>query len=381
MNTAAALPKRRSKMKLFQVVPEIHRFEKFRDFAEGFSLGAEDLIITNRYIYEPVISECGCGCMTLFQEEYGSGEPSDVMINGMLRALSGKKFRRIIAVGGGTVIDIAKVIAVAGEETDVNRLFENVSGLKRNAELFIVPTTCGTGSEVTDISIVNRTALGTKQGLVSGELFASHAVLIPEFIATLPYKAFAASSIDAFIHAVESYLSPLATGYTEMFSEKAMSLIIRGYKRVAEDKGSIAECAGDFLTASNYAGIAFGNAGCGTVHAMSYAFGGKYHVAHGESNYQFFIPVFRFYKSKSPDGKIKRFEELLSSELDGGIKGLEELLGRIMDRKPMSAYGATEADVADFAESTVKNQQRLLGRSCVPICEEDIRGIYAACLR
>ncbi len=368
-------------MKLFRVVPEILRFEKFRDFAEDFSLGAEDLVITNKYIFEPVISACGTGCQTIFQEEYGSGEPSDVMINGMLRELSGRSFRRIVAVGGGTVIDIAKVIAAANGAEDVNELFERPESLLRTAELFIVPTTCGTGSEVTNISIVNRTALGTKQGLVSEEMYASHAVIIPEFIHTLPYNAFAASPVDALIHAVESYLSPLATGYTEMFSEKAVSLILRGYKKIAGDRSSIAEYAGDLLTASNYAGIAFGNAGCGTVHAMSYAFGGKYHVAHGESNYQFFIPVLDFYRKKAPDGKIKRLEELLRGELGGdGIRSLEALLGRIIERKPMSAYGAVEADISEFAESTVKNQQRLLGRSCVPISVGDIRDIYAECL-
>lgn len=369
-------------MKQLQIVPTIHRYAEFREFAADFALGGKDLILTNSYIWDPVIKKCGLDCQLIFQEEYGTGEPSDVMINGILRDLSGKHFDRIVAVGGGTVIDIAKVIAVSGGETDVNALFGRTDSLKRSAELIIVPTTCGTGSEVTNISIVNRTALGTKQGLLSEEMYASHAVLIPEFIATLPYSVFAASSIDALIHAVESFLSPLVTDYTEMYSRAAVSLILRAYKKAAEDKMNIAAYAGDFLTASNYAGIAFGNAGCGTVHAMSYAFGGKYHVAHGESNYQFFVPVLRFYRERQPSGRISLLEEILRRELGGsdGIRSLEELLGKIMPRNPMSAYGAVKQDVPEFAQSTVDNQQRLLARSCVKMTVQDIADIYGKCL-
>ena len=181
-------------------------------------------------------------------------------------------------------------------------------GLTKARRLIIIPTTCGTGSEVTNISILNRTRLGTKQGLVSPAMFADHAVLIPEFLQSLPYSVFATSSIDALIHAVESYLSPSATPYTEMYSLQAMQDILRGYCQIAE-RGQHArfQSSAEYLRASNYAGIAFSNSGCAAVHAMSYALGGKYHVAHGESNYQFFTDVLRKYQEKKPDGKSARW--------------------------------------------------------------------------
>lgn len=99
----------------------------------------------------------------------------------------------------------------------------------------ILPTTCGTGSEVTNIAIVNRTRKGTKMGLVSPAMYADHAVLVPEFMKSLPWNVFATSSIDALIHAIESYLSPNATEFTELFSEAAIDKILRGYSRIAKD--------------------------------------------------------------------------------------------------------------------------------------------------
>ena len=249
--------------------------------------------------------------------------------------------------------------------------------MKKKFDLFIVPTTCGTGSEVTNIAIVNRTKLGTKQGLVSEEMYASYAVLISEFMSSLPYGVFATSSIDALIHAVESYLSPKATSFTEMFSVEAIKDILSGYVEVVKNQEARKELGGKFLKASNYAGIAFGNAGCAAVHAMSYALGGKYHVAHGESNYQFFMSVLRTYEQKAPNGKIADLKKLLSDILGGdGFDALEKLLEGILPKKRMSDYGATQEDIEPFAKSTVDNQQRLLGNNYVPLSLEDIQAIF-----
>ena len=116
-------------------------------------------------------------------------------------------------------------------------------------------------------------------------MYAESAVLIPELLEGLPFGVFATSSIDALVHAVESSLSPKATAYTKLFGYKAIEMIIKGYQKVVkEGKEVLPGLMSDFLIASNYAGIAFGTAGCAAVHATSYPLGGKYHVAHGESN-------------------------------------------------------------------------------------------------
>ena len=211
---------------------------------------------------------------------------------------------------------------------------------------------------------------------------ASQAVFISEFMNTLPYKVFATSSIDALIHSIESYLSPLATSYSRMFSVAAMKDILEGYKKVAVDQSAYQKEGDRFLIAANYAGIAFNEAGCATVHAVSYALGGKYHVPHGESNYEFLMAVLYFYKEKNPDGQMKNLEALLCDVLGckDGLKGLEELLEKILPHKKMSEYGATEEDMKPFAEATFKNQTRLLGKSYVKLTQDDIEYLFRACL-
>ena len=103
-------------MKAFQLVAAVAEYAQFADYAKEAKLDANDLILTNEYIYEPAISKLNLGCQTLFQEKYGMGEPTDVMVDAILDELRDKKFNRIIAVGGGTIIDIAKVLAVANAE-------------------------------------------------------------------------------------------------------------------------------------------------------------------------------------------------------------------------------------------------------------------------
>ena len=323
----------------------------------------------------------------IYRERYGTTEPTDRMVNAILaerdRIHAEVGVERIIAIGGGAILDMAKVLCVAPHGTeDVNDLYADMAGLTRVHELIAIPSTCGTGSEVTNISIVFRSELGTKHGLVGDALYPAHAVLIPQLLETLPYHVFACSAIDALIHAAESYLSPLATPASDVYGERAMREILNGFAAVAEDPSCRSSLNGRFLRAATDAGIAFGNAGCGPVHALSFALGGKYHVPHGESCYQYFLPVLRFYKANDHGGKLERLEGLLRDVLraDDGLAALADLLERILPRKPMSAYGATEADVEAFAVSTIENQQRLLARAYVPVTLEVARAIEQACL-
>ena len=369
-------------MKQLQIVPAIYEYATFGDFAAAFSLTERDLILTNEYIYEPLLKKSGAPCRVIFQEKYGAGEPTDKMADEILKEMHAAPCDRIVAVGGGTILDLAKVLSVAKEGKMVDDLYADMGALSCRHPLLALPTTCGTGSEVTNIAILNRLSLGTKQGLVSDAMYPSAAVLVPELLTTLPYGVFATSSLDALIHAAESILSPLATDYTRLFSVAAIREILEGYREVAQNKERYRALGGKFLKAANLAGIAFSNAGCGTVLAMSYALGGKYHVAHGESNYRFFLPVLRLYQKRRPEGAIKGLEKEIAAALgaENALDALGDLLEKILPQKPMRAYGAGEEDLEPFAESTVKNQQRLLGRSYVPLTKEDIKALFASCL-
>lgn len=375
-------------MKELLIRPEVQSFRTFAEFAGEFGLNKEDLILTNEFIYKPIMEKENLECRYLFQERYGAGEPTDIMVDQILAEMNKAGCKRVIAVGGGTIIDIAKVLVLA-DAVNVDVLYEKES-LKKEKELIIIPTTCGTGSEVTNLAIINRTRKGTKMGLGSPAMYADYAVLIPEFLKTLPYYVFATSSIDALIHAVESYLSPNCTDYTAIFSEAAIRMILSGYCRIA-DEGSDARFADSemYLKASDFAGIAFGNSGCAAVHAMSYALGGKYHVPHGESNFQFFTDVLKKYQEKQPEGKIWKLEALIRrvtcevGYVQGGLAAngiliLENLLGKILEKKPMRAFGVVEEDIRPFAVSTIENQQRLLRNNYVALSLEEIQEIFQA---
>ncbi|MCI8930637.1 MAG: 4-hydroxybutyrate dehydrogenase [Lachnospiraceae bacterium] len=370
-------------MKAFQIVPAIAEYEKFADFARGAGLGSNDLILTNEYIYRPVISELGLGCETIFQEKFGVGEPTDEMVDAILNELREKEYGRIIAVGGGTVIDIAKVLAVAAPGDKVDDLYDRMAeGLVKIHPLLIVPTTCGTGSEVTNISIINKVSKGVKQGIVSSAMFADEAALIPEMLMSLPYGVFATSSIDAMVHAVESYLSPNACALSELFSVEAIHFILKGWKRALEKGGTETwkESALEFLRASNYAGIAFGYAGCAAVHAMAYPLGSVHHIPHGQANQLMFAEVMKKYVQKQPKGKLENLEAVLGEELGVAAKAGLDRLYRLMDDvlkcTPLREHGIKEEELPVFAKNVVETQQRLLNNNYVALTEGEILEIY-----
>lgn len=362
--------------------PHIYKFDTCKQFLEEFPLGSGDLVLTNAYIFKPYFGGLDLPVKTIFQEEFGGGEPTDEMAERILEAAAQLgPFHRVIALGGGTVIDIAKAMAAANVGERLDALYDAMPNLVKRRELVIIPTTCGTGSEMTNIAVINRTRLGTKMGLVGEALYADQAVLIPELLQSLPFPVFAASSIDALVHAVESCLSPAATPYTKLFGYRAIEIIIRGYQAIERDgRKRLADLLEEFLLASNYAGTAFGTAGCGMIHAMAYPLGSRYHVAHGESNYAVFLGVMKKYLELRADGEIAVLNRFLADLLECAPKDvygkLEETLAAILPRKSLREYGVRKEELAEFAESVIVNQQRLLKNSFVPASVPLILEIY-----
>lgn len=366
----------------FSLPTIIKSADTFREFADSEKPGPKDLIITNQFIYEPFIEPCKIDCRVLFQERYGAGEPNDEMIDAIRRDIP-EDVEKIIAVGGGTVIDIAKVLTFTGDWSTEDIFMGRVVPTKLR-HLLVIPTTCGTGSEVTNVTICELKKLKTKKGLALDSMYADEAVLIPEMVGTLPYKFFATSSIDALIHAVESYVSPKAVAHSEAYSEKAIRLIVSGFRYVRENGAdSWTDRGADFLIASNLAGIAFGYAGCAAVHALSYPLGGTYHIPHGEANQLMFAAVFKKYKEKAPVGKINRLEEILAEILgttpEQALDALYELMEVVLKRRDLKEYGVKEEELITFTDSVIEGQQRLLKNNYVFLDRDDMIDIYKSC--
>jgi 4-hydroxybutyrate dehydrogenase len=375
----------------FFVKTNISESGSFENFLQKWQAGSGDLIITNEYVLKPQLGEMPLPCDVLYQENYGRGEPDDEMADAMLKAVaekearSGKTYERVIAVGGGTVIDISKLF-VFGGELSCEEIFEKKSALPRRRRLIALPTTCGTGSEVTDIAIVAFKKKQTKLGLAIPELIPDEAVLIGEMLNTLPYEVFAASSIDALIHAVESHVSPNSNFLTQTIGESAMERILQGYRKMAGEgrtkNKTLPKDLQSFLRASTMAGIAFGNAGVGAVHALSYPIGAIYHVPHGKANYLVFEAVFAAYRRLNAD--FSALEDALKDILGCGRKEVWErlfgLLSNVLSRQPLRELGMDETKCLEMAESVIEGQQRLLKNNPIPLSREVIAEIYKSCL-
>ncbi|WP_010239882.1 4-hydroxybutyrate dehydrogenase [Clostridium arbusti] len=367
-------------MKELSIKPEIHTFDKCEEFITNFKIGKDDLIITSEHTYNSYFKKFNIDANVIFIRKYGSGEPNDEMVEAICSDIKDISYKRVIAIGGGSVLDVSKLFALK-TISPVTDLFDHKLEFIKDKELIMIPTTCGTGSEVTNISILELKSRHTKLGLAVDELYADYAVMIPELLEELPFKFFATSSIDALIHAIESSVSPKATSYTEMFSYKAMEMILKGYQEI-EKHGPEARIPllKNFLLASNYAGIAFGNAGCGAVHAMSYPLGANYHVPHGESNYVMFTGVFKKYQALKPSGKIKKLNaflgEILHCREEDVYVEIEELLNVLIPKKPLCEYGVSEEELRDFTESVMTKQGRLMANNYTELTEETVYKIY-----
>lgn len=367
-------------MKELSIKPEIYMFDKCEEFIDKFQIGKEDLIITSEHTYVSYFEKFKLDANIIFIRKYGSGEPSDEMVEAIYEDTKDIPYKRVIAIGGGSVLDVSKLF-VLKTISPVIDLFDHKLEFVKDKELILIPTTCGTGSEVTNISILELKSRHTKLGLAIDELYADFAVMIPELLEDLPFEFFATSSIDALIHAIESSVSPKATSYTEMFSYKAMEMILNGYQEIAK-YGNEARIPllKDFLLASNYAGIAFGNAGCGAVHAMSYPLGANYHVPHGEANYQMFIGVFKTYERLNPTGKITKLNRFLASilhcEEEEVYVKMEQLLNVLISKKQLREYGLQEEELKEFTQSVMTKQGRLMANNYVELSKETVYEIY-----
>ena len=288
----------------------------------------------------------------------------------------------VIAFGGGSVLDAAKTAAAAiANHKPAEKLVGTLKVKKQPMPLIAVPTTAGTGSEVTNIAILALNSRGTKKGLAVDEMYADSAVLVPELLNGLPFRFFATSSIDALIHAVESSLSPKGNEMTRMFGYKAIDMILHGYKKIAangpEARMPLLE---DFLLASLYPGIAFGNAGCAAVHAMSYPLGATFHVAHGESNYAMFTGVMKNYMEIRQDGEIERLNQfiadILGCKVEDVYEELEKLLNNLIQKKALHEYGMSREQIEEFADSVIANQGRLMANNFVELDRDRLIKIY-----
>lgn len=190
----------------------------------------------------------------------------------------------VIGVGGGSAMDVAKAIAVVAAHGAEAKDFLGLNKVPGpGLPAIMVPTTAGTGSEVTFTAVFVRHDLQKKEGMNSVFMYPDLALLDPELTLSLPPRPTAASGMDALCHAIESYTSVIASPASEMFSLEAIGLIAENL-RTCVHNGKDLDSREAQMLGSLYAGIGLANAGVGAAHSLSYPLGGKYGISHGVAN-------------------------------------------------------------------------------------------------
>jgi len=222
----------------------------------------------------------------------------------------------VVGLGGGSSMDVAKAVSVLVTNDGSAARYQGL-GLVEKAGVpkIMIPTTAGTGSEVTFTSVLIRKSDGFKGGINDEKLFPDYSILDPELTVTMPPRVTAATGMDALIHALEAYVGRQASPFSDMFAEEALVRIGR-WIRVAVKNGRDIEARSEMMLAALYGGIALANAGVGACHALSYPLGAVYGVGHGVGN-ALLIPYVARYNCQAAPERYADAAELLGYLQDG----------------------------------------------------------------
>ncbi len=217
----------------------------------------------------------------------------------------------IVAFGGGSPMDVAKAVGVVAKYGGSITEYEGAHKVPGPIiPLIAIPTTAGTGSEVTAFSVITDHSRDYKLTVFSYELLPAYAILDAELITTAPASVAAACGIDAFIHAEEAYISTAASPFSDAMAEKAMALIGKNIRRFVANRGDM-EAAEAMMVGSLFAGIAFSFARLGNVHAMSHPVSAFFDVPHGVAN-AVLLPVVAEYNALADHGRYLTIYNVIS---------------------------------------------------------------------
>lgn len=230
------------------------------------------------------------------------GNPSVETVDKATEAFKEAGADFIVAFGGGSPMDVAKAVGVTAKYGGSITEYEGAHKVPGPIiPLIAIPTTAGTGSEVTAFSVITDHSRDYKLTVFSYEILPAYAILDAELLTTAPASVAAACGIDAFIHAEEAYISTAASPFSDAMAEKAMSLIGKNIRRFVANRGDI-EAAEAMLVGSLFAGIAFSFARLGNVHAMSHPVSAFFDVPHGVAN-AVLLPVIAEYNALADHGR------------------------------------------------------------------------------
>jgi alcohol dehydrogenase len=310
-------------------------------------------------------------------------DPSSKTVMKAVKFYLKNRCQGIVCLGGGSVMDAGKAVSLVALNGGKIEDYERPHNQCQTVPVFAIPTTAGTGSEVSRVVVVTNDE-HFKMIIGGDNIVPEHALLDPQLITTMPASLAAATGADALIHAVEAYLSLTGTPFTDMVAEKAMALIGPNLRTFVARRTNM-EAASAMLLGSMYAGIAQSLARPGDTHALSHALSGLFRIPHGVANAVLFPHVLAF-NALADQGKYKKIYCLIKSlpaELQGfeqtlllqEIRQLNEDLGM---PKSITELGVTKEHLPELIRDTLKST--LFAINPRETTAQDVERIYCAAL-
>lgn len=290
----------------------------------------------------------------------------------------------VIGIGGGSVMDVAKLVAVfMHSEQKIEECYGIGFIRQRGVWFACAPTTAGTGSEVSPNAILLDETDNGKKGIISNFLLADVAYLDPQLTATVPPRITAETGMDALTHCIEVYTNKFAHPCVDMYALKGIELIAKNLERAVKN-GSDMEAREAMLLGSMYGGLGLGPVNTAAVHALAYPVGGMFHKSHGLSNSVLLPTIMKF----NMQGNEKRYADVAiacgcepgATDEETAMRGVEFIAA--MSKacgipQTLEEIGIPASAIDDMAKAAML-QQRLLKNNPRPITEEDCREIYGA---
>jgi alcohol dehydrogenase len=280
--------------------------------------GKKILLITDRGLVNTPIPDRILSLLHHYDVSVYSDVEPDPSIETVIKCadyVKQNQFDLLIGLGGGSPLDVTKSVSVLATNTgDVYEYLGIEKVPSRGLPKILIPTTAGTGSEVTNVAVLSLKEQKTKKGIVSTFLFADASIVDPELTLNLPSAITASTGMDALTHAIEAYASRFAQPLTDFFALEAIRLISSSL-RTAVHNGQNIEAREKMMMGSLYAGIAFGSAATGMVHGLAMPLGGLFGIAHGIAN-AVLLPYVMEFNMVSSVERYKHIAEAMGEKVD-----------------------------------------------------------------
>ena len=291
----------------------------------------------------------------------------------------------VIGLGGGSSLDAAKLISVMLTNDGPANAYYGIDNIpKPGLPMVLIPTTAGTGSEVTNISVMEDPETGLKKAMISDHLYARMALLDPLLTLGLPQRLTATTGMDALVHAIESFVGVRASVFTDTLNLQAITIIARNLRQ-AYANGQNTQAREAMLNASCLAGMAFCNTQNGLDHAMALSIGSKYHLPHGLAT-AFILPMVMEFNYIANPRKFSAIAEAFGENIRTlpiheaallSVKAIKSLLNDLDISFRLADYGAQEKHFHEIAEAAMSAGQ-LISNNPRQVTVQDVMNILKA---